>query len=56
MLDTLAQLAKSEHLLSAAVATLGGCVAWLYRDCRTDRDKLWAHIRELERRIGRQEP
>lgn len=23
----------------------------VYRDCRKEREKLWAHIRELERRI-----
>ncbi|HEX2656143.1 MAG TPA: hypothetical protein VHN11_21175 [Xanthobacteraceae bacterium] len=24
----------------------------IYRDCRREREKLWAHIRELERRLG----
>ncbi len=24
----------------------------VYRDCRREREKLWAHIRELERRIN----
>lgn len=24
----------------------------IYRDCRKEREKLWAHIRELERRIA----
>ncbi len=25
----------------------------VYRDCRREREKLWAHIRDLERRIQR---
>ena len=39
-------------LLGCNAALVTGMGA-LYRDCRKDREKLWAHVRDLEHKIGR---
>lgn len=39
--------------LVTAVGALTAGVGALYRDCKKDREKLWQHIQDLERKIAR---
>lgn len=39
------------HLLIGATSALTVAIGALYRDCRRDRDKLWQHVRDLEKRL-----
>lgn len=39
--------------LVTAVGAMTAGVGALYRDCKKDREKLWQHIRDLERKIAR---
>lgn len=41
------------NLLFGANVGLCSAMLALYRDCRTDRAKLWTHIRDLESRISK---
>lgn len=38
-------------ILISSQAGLCAAMVALYRDCRSDRSKLWEHVRELEKRI-----
>lgn len=39
------------QLLMASTGALTTAVSLLYRDCKRDREKLWAHVRVLEERL-----
>lgn len=53
-MNLFAQIADSLSPVGILVAVNGAITVGLgavYRDCRKEREKLWAHIRDLERRI-----
>lgn len=39
------------QLLMVSTGALTTAVGMLYRDCKRDREKLWAHVRVLEERL-----
>lgn len=41
------------NILFGAVSSLTAALIALYKDCRTDRAKLWEHVRRLEDRLGK---
>jgi hypothetical protein len=53
-MSLLAQIADTVTPVGILVAVNGAITVGLgavYRDCRKEREKLWAHIRELERKL-----
>ncbi len=42
-------------ILLGGYAAMAGAMSVIYRDCRKDRQALWTHVRELEKRIGDRE-
>lgn len=49
----IAELATTTNVLFGVNASLSAALIALYRDCRSDRGKLWEHVRDLEKRIGK---
>ena len=52
ILAVIEEVARSPvNLLFGANVALSSAMLALYRDCRTDRAKLWAHVRSLEEKL-----
>lgn len=47
------QMQSPFALVLGANGAMTVAIAKIYSDCRTDRESLWKHIRELEQRINR---
>lgn len=44
------------NILFGAVSSLTAALIALYKDCRSDRAKLWEHVRHLEDQLGIRPP
>lgn len=44
------------NILFGAVSSLTAALIALYKDCRSDRAKLWEHVRHLEDKLGIRPP
>jgi hypothetical protein len=49
-------MATPVNILFGAVSSLTAALVALYRDCRNDRATLWAHVRNLEDKLGVRPP
>ena len=49
-------LATPVNILFGAVSSLTAALIALYKDCRSDRSKLWEHVRHLEDQLGIRPP
>lgn len=52
LLSFVDQLATPLGMSIASHAATAAALGVIYRDCRKDRAALWAHVKELERRIS----